>query len=122
MQDAKQRRAPRISIALSGSLLGREPEPVSVLDLSLTGCLVRCQSLLDRGSIRDLRLVLGDDSLTAKVRVREASRDGSAAEGETRFLTGLEFLTLPAQQAMLLRAFLERARRAEPGPGAPGAP
>jgi hypothetical protein len=120
MQDTSRRRAPRISTALSGSLLGRDPEPVSVLDLSLTGCLVRCSSLLDRGAIRDFRLLLGGESLTAKVRVRDASLDGSASEGEARFLTGLEFLTLPARQALRLRAFLEAERRGRPpGTGAP---
>jgi hypothetical protein len=122
MQETSRRRAPRVSTALVGSLLGREPEPVSVLDLSLTGCLVRCRSLLDRGAIRDLRLMLGDESLTAKVRVQEASLDGSAPEGDARFLTGLEFLTLPAHQALRLRAFLEAARRGgSPGAGGPGA-
>jgi hypothetical protein len=121
MQETR-RRAPRISTALTGSLLGRDPETVSVLDLSLTGCLVRCRSLLDRGAIRDLRLVLGDDSLTAKVRVREASLDGAASEGEARFLTGLEFLALPAQQSLRLRAWLDAARRAAPpGTGSPAA-
>jgi PilZ domain len=118
MQEAKHRRAPRVSTALSGSLLGREPEPVVVLDLSLTGCLVRCRSLLDRGAIRDLRLALGDQSLTAKVRVQEASLDGAAPPGEeARFLTGLEFLALPAQEALRLRVFLDAARRS----GSPGA-
>ena len=123
MQESSRRRAPRISTALAGSLLGRDPEPVSVLDLSLTGCLVRCRSLLDRGAIRDLRLVLGDESLTAKVRVQEASLDGSTSEGGARFLTGLEFLTLPARQALRLRAFLDAARRGRPpGTGGPSVP
>lgn len=117
MQDTPRRRAPRVSTALTGSLLGREPEPVIVLDLSLTGCLVRCRSLLDRGAIRDLCLALGTDSLTAKVRVQEASLDGAAAAEDARFLTGLQFLALPAREALRLRAFLDAARRA----GAPGA-
>lgn len=115
-----RRRAPRVSLVLTGSLLGREPEEVRVLDLSLTGCLVRCRSLLDRGAIRDLHLVLGDESLTAKVRVQEASLDGSAAEGDARFLTGLQFLTLPAREALRLRVFLDSALRGgPPGTGGP---
>ena len=115
-----RRRAPRVSTVLTGSLLGREPEEVSVLDLSLTGCLVRCRSLLDRGAIRDLRLVLADESFTAKVRVQEASVDGSVAMGDARFLAGLQFLTLPAREALRLRAFLDAARRGGlPGTGGP---
>jgi len=122
MQETPRRREPRISTALTGSLLGRDPETVSVLDLSLSGCLVRCRTLLDRGAIRDLRLVLGGESLTAKVRVQEASLDGSASEADARFLTGLEFLTLPARQALRLRVFLDAARRGgPPGTGGPSA-
>jgi hypothetical protein len=117
MQETPRRRAPRISTALTGSLLGREPEPVVVLDLSLTGCLVRCRSLLDRGAIRDLHLALGDESLTAKVRVQDASLDGAASADEARFLTGLQFLALPAREALRLRVFLDAARRG----GSPGA-
>ena len=120
MHDTPRRRSPRISTALTGSLLGREPEPVSVLDLSLTGCLVRCRALLDRGAIRDLRLVLGGESLTAKVRVQDASLDGSAPEAGARFLTGLEFLALPAHQALRLRVFMDKALRGDaPRQGGP---
>lgn len=101
-----------MSTVLAGSLLGREAEDVRVLDLSLTGCLVRCRTPLDCGAIRDLRLLLGGGGpLTAKVRVRDVSRDGSAAPGETLFLTGLEFLALPAREALRLRVFLDAARR-----------
>lgn len=111
-----RRQAPRVSTVLAGSLLGRQPEDVSVLDLSLTGCLVRCRSQLDRGAIRDLRLELGDEPFTAKVRVQEASLDGSAAAGDTRFLTGLQFVTLPAREALRLRVFLDAARQGAPRP------
>ena len=45
------RRAPRLPVDLEGSLRGRVVHPVRLLDLSLTGCLVRCDARLDPGAI-----------------------------------------------------------------------
>jgi len=38
------RRAPRLSLDLEGSLTGRVVHPIRLVDLSLTGCLVRCDA------------------------------------------------------------------------------
>lgn len=111
-KEAVRRRAPRFSIRLAGSLLGRSARSVSVVDLSLTGCLVQCDTLLDHGAILDLTVKLGDESFLAKVSVSEASLDGSALPGEApRYLTGLQFLALPALEAARLRRFLEEERQ-----------
>lgn len=107
-----RRRAPRLPIHLEGSLSGRAPRPVTVLDVSLTGCLVQCGSLLDPGAILDLKLALDQGPLAAKVRVAESYVDGAAAApGPQRFLAGLEFLSLPAQEATRLLRFLDEERR-----------
>ena len=107
-----RRRAPRLPIHLEGSLSGRAPRPVTVVDVSLTGCLVQCGSLLDPGAILDLKFALDPDTLAAKVRVAESYVDGSAAPpGPQRFLAGLEFLSLPAREATRLRRFLDEERR-----------
>jgi c-di-GMP-binding flagellar brake protein YcgR len=98
---------------LEGSLRGRVERPVSVVDLSHSGCLVRCAAALEPGSIHDLRVRLTRASLEAKVRVTETSLDGTTPEEEERrHLVGLEFLGLPARDEALLREFLEERRRA----------
>jgi len=83
---------------------------VTVLDISLTGCLVRAEQRLDAGSIHELELQLEGQPLAARARVSEASVDGAAAEGAPRYLVGLEFLGLGAREEALLRGFLETAR------------
>jgi hypothetical protein len=111
-REAPRRRAPRVAIRLEGSLLGRASRGVTVVDLSLTGCLVRCDALLEPGAIFDLSLRLGDEPFAAKVRVAEASLDGASPAEETRrYFAGLHFLSLPAQEEARLRAFLEERRR-----------
>ena len=107
-----RRRAPRLPIHLEGSLSGRAPRPVTVVDVSLTGCLVQCGALLDPGAILDLQFALDPDPLAAKVRVAESYLDGAApAAAAQRFLAGLEFLALPPREATRLRRFLDEERR-----------
>lgn len=111
-KEVVRRRAPRFSIRLEGSLQGRSARGVAVVDLSLTGCLVQCDALLDHGAILDFDLKLGDEPFTAKVSVTEASLDGSSPPGAApRYLAGLHFLALPALEAERLRRFLEEERR-----------
>jgi hypothetical protein len=52
-----------------------------VVDLSLTGCLVRCGTLLKSGAILDFEMDLDDGPLSAKVRVADASVDGAPRGG-----------------------------------------
>jgi PilZ domain-containing protein len=107
-----RRRAPRLPVDRPGRLSGRLPQQIGVLELSLTGCLVRCGALLERGAILDLEIALEDGPLTAKVRVADASVDGAAAGGDRPgCLAGLEFLGLPAREAARLRRFLDEERR-----------
>ncbi|PYQ17677.1 MAG: hypothetical protein DMF79_17010 [Acidobacteria bacterium] len=113
------RRSPRVAIQLKASLLGRGV--VTLVDLSLLGCLARGERHLDPGSILDLRLDLDGRPFTAKVKVVESSMDGtSLSEPRPRYLVGLEFLSLPADEELRLRSFLEeerrRRQRARPSP------
>ena len=85
------RRAPRLTVDLEGSLTGRVVHPVRLVDLSLVGCLLRCDALLEPGAILDLRLQLDQDPFAAKVRVIESSLDGSAVpEHSPGAMAGLE--------------------------------
>ena len=111
-KQATRRRAPRLlAVNRAGRLTGRAPHPVLVVDLSLTGCLVRCETLLDGGAVLDLEIALEDGPLAAKVRVADASVDGTAAAGSPQCLAGLEFLGLPAREQSRLRRFLDEERR-----------
>lgn len=107
-----KRRAPRLATALEASLAGRSARSVTVVDLSLTGCLVRCDALLDHGTILDLRLRLGGDPFEVKVRVTESYVEGASLSAERpAYLAGLQFLSLPVTDEERLRRFLEAERR-----------
>jgi hypothetical protein len=114
------RRAPRLPVDLEGALTGRVVHPVRLVDLSLTGCLVRCEALLEPGAILDLRLHLGEAPLTAKVRVVDSSLDGDVAEGRSPgAMAGLDFVSVAAQDQTRLRRFLEDERRRRRSADAP---
>ena len=111
-RDAGRRRTVRLPVERDGLLSGRHPRPVRLLDLSASGCLVRCDALLDTGAILDLELRLSAEPLNAKVRVTNACLDGTVPPDlPPRFLAGLEFLSLSAREQAALRRFLEDERR-----------
>ena len=119
-KQATRRRAPRLSVDRPGRLTGRLSQAVTVIDLSLTGCLVRCRTLLDSGAILDLEIALDDGPLTARVRVAESSVDGARAGTDgPRCLAGAEFLGLPPREATRLRRFLDEERRRRRSADAP---
>jgi hypothetical protein len=114
------RRAPRLAVDLEGSLTGRVVHIVRLLDLSLVGCLLRCDTRLDAGAILDLSLQLGTETFSAKVRVIDSSLDGSvAADSALRAMAGLEFVSLAARDETRLRRFLEDERRRRRSADAP---
>ena len=107
-----RRRAPRLSIDRTGWLKGRRPRAITVIDLSLTGCLVRCETLLVHGAILDLEIALDDGPLPMRVRVVESSVNGAACpEGGPGCLAGLEFVGLPPREDARLRRFLDEEKR-----------
>lgn len=116
--DQSGRRSPRLEVQLPGALKGRQPRDVQLLDLSATGCLARSPAALDRGAIFDLETRISAASWSAKVRVTSCALDGATTPEDTlRYLVGLEFLGLPAQEAEVLRRFLadeQRRRSADP--------
>jgi hypothetical protein len=114
------RRAPRLPIDLEGSLTGRVVHPIRLVDLSLVGCLVRCDALLEPGAILDLRLQIADEPFAAKVRVVDSSLDGSSApENTPGAMAGLDFVSLAARDQTRLRRFLEDERRRRRSADAP---
>jgi PilZ domain-containing protein len=110
--EGARRRAPRLPVQIAGSLAGRAARAVDVVDLSLTGCLVRLPAALDPGAIFDLELKLHADPFRAKVRVIESSVDGTGTPQDgPRYLAGLQFVSLPAREEVRLRRFLDDERR-----------
>jgi len=96
---------------LAGRLQGRAAHPVTVIDLSATGCLVQCGALLDPGAILDLAIEIGGPTLEARVKVAESYVDGTAPAAAPGYLAGLEFLGLTPHAADRLRRFLDEERR-----------
>ena len=114
--DESRRRAPRRKAALEGSLQGRSRQAVTVVDLSLTGCLVRGAPAHHPGANLDFRIELSPGPFQVKVRVADSSVEGeSLASGPPQYLTGLQFLGLPAEAAAELRSFLATERRRRGG-------
>jgi PilZ domain-containing protein len=109
---ASRRRAPRLTVERPGRLKGRLPHAIVVIDLSLTGCLVRCGTLLKSGAILDFEMDLDDGPLSTKVRVADASVDGVARGDDGQAcLAGLSFLGLPPREDARLRRFLDEERK-----------
>ena len=119
-REGRRRRAPRLAVELPGSLMSRRSRAVTVVDLSLTGCLVRGDAALDTDQVLDLRMELDSAPFTAKVRVTESYLDGSAGSAASpRYLAGLAFLGLQAQEEARLRRFLDEERRRRRGADTP---
>jgi hypothetical protein len=110
------RRSPRLSVDMKGRLVGRASWEISIVDLSLCGCLVRCPALLDGGAIVDVELEVGGRELLVKGRVISASLDGAALPGSQCYLVALEFLSLPAHEGADLRHYLDGESRRRAGP------
>jgi hypothetical protein len=106
-----------VNVDLPASLGGRSPRAARVIDVSLVGCLLRCEADLDAGAVVDLQLELPDGPLRTKARVAQSSLDGQSLPGPPRYLAGLEFLGLAAADEPRLRAFLESESRRSAGAG-----
>jgi c-di-GMP-binding flagellar brake protein YcgR len=110
-RDEPGRRSPRLEVQMAAALVGRARRDVKVVELSRTGCLVLCESALDRGAILDMELDMDEALLAVKVRVSQSSLAGGEPAPRPRYLAGLEFLALPARDESRLRRFLEEQRR-----------
>ena len=107
------RRTPRVPARWEGVVVGREEHAVRLVDLSVGGCLVSVDARLAPGALHDLRLRLDDGPLTAQVRVAETSVDGSSLDSDApRYLSGLQFVALPAADQRRLLGLVDALRRA----------
>jgi hypothetical protein len=106
------RRERRVAVNLPATVGGRAAQEARVLDVSLVGCLLRCDSELDAGAVVDLVIELPGGAMRVKARVAQSSVDGQSLPGPPRYLAGLDFLGLAAADEPRLRSFLgEQAKR-----------
>ncbi len=108
-----------MGVSLPAQLGARQAHAATLIDLSASGCLARCQRRLAAGQVLDLGFELDGRAVRGKVRVADVSVDGDAS-GSREFLVGLEFLGLPPEEARHVAAWVETHRRARErgGPGA----
>jgi hypothetical protein len=113
------RRANRVPVDLPAALIGRVRHEVQLVDLSLTGGLVRAPARFDEGAIFDFEMALGGHDVSVKVRVASGYVDGTTIDSDAAgFLVGIAFLDLSTAEQAALRAFLERERRDRADPAA----
>ena len=79
--------------------------PVKVLDVSRTGVLLGSKSELAIGERARLRVSVGTRSLTVTIEVRHLSTD-PRARGGLQYRAGAVFVTLTAEQRLLLEQLL----------------
>jgi hypothetical protein len=113
----ENRRERRVSVDLPAAPEGRSPQEARVVDASLMGCLLRCDTDLDAGAVVDLLLELPDGPVRTKARVAQSSLDGQSMPGPPRYLAGVQFLGLAAADEPRLRSFLESQSKRRTGEG-----
>jgi hypothetical protein len=113
----QDRRERRVTVDLPASVGGRSCRAARALDVSMVGCLLRCEAGLDSGVVVDVQLELPDGPLRTKARVALSSVDGDSLPGPAHYLTGLEFLGLAAADEPRLRSFIEAESRRSAGAG-----
>jgi len=111
------RRERRVAVDLPASVGGRSCRAARALDVSLVGCLLRCEAGLDSGVVVDVQIDLPNGPLRTKARVAQSFVDGDSLPGPAHYLTGLEFLGLAAADEPRLRAFIEAESRRSAGAG-----
>lgn len=104
------RRARRLPVSIDATLAGRQRYRVTVLDLSQTGCMVRCPQRLMPGAVLDLHMRLEGRPFTAWVQVAESAIEGQSLDtgGQPTSLVGLSFLGLPVDEQQRLQGLLPR--------------
>ena len=111
------RRERRVAVDLPASVGGRSCRAARALDVSLVGCLLRCEAGLDSGVVVDVQIDLPNGPLRTKARVAQSFVDGDSLPGPAHYLTGLEFLGLAAADVPRLRSFIEAESRRSAGAG-----
>lgn len=90
-------------------------EPMTILDMSVTGALIETKFPLQLDSLHEFRLSLGNRSVIVKGRIVH-SKIGELRQGSVLYRTGVEFIEPPEYARAAMRSFVQAQRAAETAP------
>jgi hypothetical protein len=90
-------------------------EPMTILDMSVTGVLIETKFPLQLDSLHDFRLSLGNRSVVVKGRIVH-SKIGELRQGAVLYRTGVEFIEPSEHARAAMRSFVQAQRAAESAP------
>lgn len=106
--DALEEKRDRDRVEILGELHGEVMifQPLSIKEISHSGCLVETAFQLHLNSLHDIRLTLGDQSVILKGRVAHCSISDVGQE-LVHYRTGLEFIELSERNHEVIVEFIE---------------
>jgi hypothetical protein len=90
-------------------------EPMTILDMSVTGAQIETKFPLQLDSLHEFRLSLGSRSVIVKGRIVH-SKIGELHEGVVLYRTGVEFIEPSEHVVAAMRSFVERQKAAASAP------
>lgn len=90
-------------------------QPMTILDLSVTGAQIETKFPLQLDSLHDFRLSLGSRSVVVKGRIVH-SKIGELHEGSALYRTGVEFIEPSEHAVAAVRSFVEAQKAGAPAP------
>ncbi len=90
-------------------------EPMTILDMSVTGAQIETAFPLQLDSLHDFRLSLGNRSVVVKGRIVH-SKIGELREGAVLYRTGVEFIEPSEHVVAAMRSFVEAQKTATSRP------
>ena len=108
MSDSPEEKRDRDRVEILGELHGEIMifQPMSIKEISRSGCLVETGFQLHLNSLHDVRLTLGDQSVILKGRVVHSSISDVGQE-IVHYRTGLEFIELSERNREVIVEFIE---------------
>ncbi len=90
-------------------------EPMTILDMSVTGAQIATKFPLQLDSLHDFRLSLGNRSVVVKGRIVH-SKIGDLHEGVVLYRTGVEFIEPSEHAVAAMRSFVEAQKAGATAP------
>ena len=90
-------------------------QPITILDLSVTGAQIETKFPLQLDSLHDFRLSLGSRSVVVKGRIVH-SKIGELHEGSALYRTGVEFIEPSEHAVAAVRSFVEAQKTGASAP------
>jgi hypothetical protein len=90
-------------------------EPMTILDMSVTGAQIETRFPLQLDSLHDFRLSLGARSVVVKGRIVH-SKIGELHEGTVLYRTGVEFIEPSEHVLAAMRSFVQTQKAAASSP------